>query len=102
MGSKNDKDGARAEFDYDVKLRQILHDAYLIAAASMQEARKLAHDQRKCKGVSSWMHNAEKAIGEIIRLSPLCEDHTATASEPTVIRYEFELPENRPPTEPSA
>ena len=99
MGTKSKNDGARAEFDYDGKLNQIVRDAFLIACASMEEARKLAHDQRVCKGVSKWMYNAEKAIGEIVRLGPFCSDmqinKTTKKDDQAIIKYEFELPINR-------
>ena len=71
--SNNKNQGAREDFDYKSKSRQMLRDAYCIAASAMGEARKLTDKQKK-SGVAGWMHIAEKAIGEIVRLTPLCGD----------------------------
>ena len=59
------------EFNFKAKSIKLLQTAYYIAEASLTEAHKLTSKGEKA-GVGGWMHVAEKAIGEIVRLRPLC------------------------------
>ncbi|MCP4604510.1 MAG: hypothetical protein GY847_28980 [Proteobacteria bacterium] len=88
---KKTKQRARKEIDYKAKSQEMLRDAYIIASSALMEARELT-DAREKKGVGGWMHVAEKAIGEIIRLTPMCGDLKQAAS-PADMPTEFILPE---------
>lgn len=93
MGKKTTKTTcARDPRSYGPENLAMLGDAYAIAAAGLIEARTLT-DSGERKGVAGWMHCAEKAIGEIIRLSAICgmvlpKQEAVDAIEPTL----YELP----------
>jgi hypothetical protein len=86
---KNEKDRAQDVIDYDGKLWSMLDDAYCIGASAMSEARRLT-DDKKSKGVLGWMHIAEKAIGEIVRLSPLIKPSDKSDSRGKTVGWDFD------------
>ncbi len=68
----------------------MLQDAYAIGVSAMAEARALTDDKIK-EGVAGWMHIAEKAIGEIVRLTPMCG--TLDDKDSIFRGVDFNLPE---------
>lgn len=71
MSDENEKQGARDPVDYKAESKKMLADAYAIAASGFSEARTLT-DNHERKGVAGWLHIAEQALNEIIRLTPMC------------------------------
>ena len=96
MGQENDtkKNFNRAQDQefYDGKLWSMLNDAYCIGAEAMTNARNLV-ESGQSKGVLGWTAIAERAIGEIIRLSPMAGVENQEYSNTYNIR--FLEPENQ-------
>lgn len=77
-------DRAHETINYDERLRHMLNDAFVIGSNAMWQARQLVEKYQK-KDVAGWMHIAERAIGEIIRLSPMLEpDYEQQPIEQTI------------------
>ncbi|MCP4540121.1 MAG: hypothetical protein GY832_23535 [Chloroflexi bacterium] len=97
MGIDKKNQGARR--DYKAESRAMLADCYAIAVEMMARARAIVdkgEDIRSTKdrpGVTTLMHSAEKAISEIIRLTPLAADNTSGLADSDGFEgFDFELP----------
>jgi hypothetical protein len=95
MGTENKEQPAR-NIDFKAKSRGMLEDAYAIAASSFTQARALT-DKKEKHGVAGWMHIAEKAMGEIVRLTPMCgvlESETAATGQTVGYHHDPEKEKN--------
>ncbi len=96
MGTTTNE-GARV--DYKARSKAMLEDCYQIAESSLSAAKEIATSGEDVRGnedrpgVSTLMHVAEKAIGEIVRLTPMCGEMINSVEDNIInITYGLELP----------
>jgi len=69
---------AHVEYDFKERSRKLLANFYAIAEMCSDRAREILESgehvgaSKERASLSTYMHNAQGAIGEIVRLSPLC------------------------------
>ncbi|MCP4549710.1 MAG: hypothetical protein GY835_24910 [bacterium] len=86
-----------ARIDYKAKSKKLLRQYYEIAEALVEKAHVLAtsgddvRGNEEREGLSTLMHSAEKAIGEIVRLTPMCG--TLDDKDSIFRGVDFNLPE---------